>query len=145
MHVGLGLHLIVDGCDRCGSRLPHVDRCIGLLLHHGGLERDNIVDTFVDIDRVGETIGRRVGVDIGIIVHRHANVVHFQLFTHQTRLFFGLDGKSLIMQEPLEVMLSKSLGSVEIGWGLLVELVVGIDKTKVVEGRFGGDNMGGRS
>ena len=125
--MGLSLHLVVDRWDRCGSRLPHVDRCIGglLLLHHGWLERDDIVDAFVDVDRVGETIRRRVGVDIDIVVHRH--VVHFQLFTHQARLFFGLDGEGLIMQEPLEVMLSKSLGSVEVGWGLLVELVVGID------------------
>ena len=126
--MGLSLHLVVDRWDRCGCRLPHVDRCIGgllLLLHHGWLERDDIVDAFVDIDRVGETIRRRVGVDIDIVVHRH--VVHFQLFTHETCLFFGLDGEGLIMQEPLEVMLSKSLGSVEVGWGLLVELVVGID------------------
>lgn len=113
----LGLHVVVDRWDRCGSRLPHVDRCIGrlLLLHHGWLERDDIVDAFVDIDRVGETIGRRIGVDIGIIVHRHADVVHFQLFAHETRLLFGLNGKSLIMQEPLQVMLSQSLGSVEVG------------------------------
>lgn len=101
LHMGLSLHLVIDRWDRCGSRLPHVDRCIGglLLLHHGWLERDDIVDAFVDIDRVGETIRRRVGVDIDIVVHRH--VVHFQLFTHQTCLFFGLNGKSLIMQEPL--------------------------------------------
>ena len=109
LHMSLGLSVVVDdGRDRGGGGLPHVNRSKRLLLHRDRLHRHCVVD-HLHIG-VGETI-RGGSIDIGV-----GNIVHFQLFTHLTSLFFSLLGECLVVKEPLEMVLPQCLGSVEVGW-----------------------------
>ena len=111
LHMSLSLSVVVDdGRDRGGGSLPHVNRSKRLLLHGDGLHWHGVVDHLHVV--VGETI-RGGSVDIGI---GHWDVVHSQLFTHLTSLFFRLLGECLIVKEPLEMVLPQCLGSVEVGW-----------------------------
>jgi hypothetical protein len=94
------------------------------------LVRKRVADAFDHIGGVGKSIwGGNSGVDIDIDagVHRHGVGEHLQLFTHQSSLFFGLLGECLVVKEPLKMVLSESLGGVEVRWRLFVELVIGID------------------
>ena len=114
------------------------------LLHGCCLHRHSVVD---DLHvGIGVAVDGSSGVvDIVRVVHRHVDIVQSQLFTHLASLFFCLLSKSLIVQKPLEVMLSQCLGSVEIGRRFLVELVIGINQAEFVVGRLGRNEVGRRS